>query len=189
MSTRSRSASTRRPARPWRSRGSPKTSRSRSRWSPLWNADGTALARGLLLCLLAPALGIAQADTAAAGRPDTARPFHPVVLPDTLASGMSPAATAARPSKSPWLAVGLSAVAPGAGQIYTENYWKAPVIWALGGYWIYEWTKQNDRYREFSDLYNQSVTPATPKGSDNLRNSRDFYRDERDKFAWFLGGL
>ncbi|MCK7523067.1 MAG: DUF5683 domain-containing protein [Ignavibacteriales bacterium] len=34
-------------------------------------------------------------------------------------------------TKSPWTAVLMSAVIPGAGQIYNESYWKAPLIWAL----------------------------------------------------------
>ena len=38
--------------------------------------------------------------------------------------------------KSPWLAVGLSAVAPGAGQIYDAGYWKAPLIWGVGGLFL-----------------------------------------------------
>src|SRR5258706_8697134 len=43
------------------------------------------------------------------------------------------------PAKDPWVAVGLSASLPGLGQIYNRNYWKVPVVWGLGGYWVYEW--------------------------------------------------
>lgn len=80
------------------------------------------------------------------------------------------------------LALGMSAVLPGAGQIYTKNYWKVPIIWGVGGYWIYQWIQMNDRYAQFGDDYRTSPT------EDNLR-LRDWYRDERDKFAWFLGAL
>lgn len=93
------------------------------------------------------------------------------------------------PTKSPWLAVGLSAIAPGAGQIYNTNYWKAPVIWSLTGYWIYEWVKLNKKYNDFGDQYYASLTTAPPDGDALLRRNRDFYHDERDKFAWYLGAL
>ncbi len=85
-------------------------------------------------------------------------------------------------TKSPMLALGLSAALPGAGQIYTKNYWKVPIIWGVGGYWIYEWIHLNNNYKEFRQKYSESSTEQ------NLR-LRDFYRDERDKFAWFLGAL
>lgn len=93
------------------------------------------------------------------------------------------------PRKSPWVAVGLSAALPGAGQIYTENYWKVPVIWGLTGYWIYEWKKNNERYKDFRDRYAASVTPSIPAGSKSLLEARDFYRDQRDSFAWYIGFL
>lgn len=91
-------------------------------------------------------------------------------------------------SKSPWLAVGLSATLPGLGQIYNENYWKAPVIWGVGGYWIYEWIRQNNKYKDFGDAYAASLVNS-PTGNETYKSLRDFYRDDRDRFAWFLGGL
>ncbi|MBI1803082.1 MAG: hypothetical protein HY033_05940 [Ignavibacteriae bacterium] len=94
-----------------------------------------------------------------------------------------------RPAKKPWVAVGLSAAVPGLGQIYNENYWKTPIIIGLGGYWISEWIKLNNNYKDFRDQYTGSIAPMTPNGNDTYRNLRDFYRDERDKFAWYLGAL
>lgn len=94
-----------------------------------------------------------------------------------------------RETKSPWLSVGLSAAFPGAGQIYTKSYWKLPLIWGLGGYYIYEWVKQNGKYKDFRDRYSQSITPTTPQGSQQLLNIRNFYRDQRDSFAWYMGFL
>ncbi|MDI6765812.1 MAG: DUF5683 domain-containing protein [Bacteroidota bacterium] len=87
-----------------------------------------------------------------------------------------------KPTKSPMLALGLSAALPGAGQIYTKNYWKVPIIWGVGGYWVYEWIHLNNSYKEFRRKYSEAPHEQ------NLR-LRDFYRDERDKFAWFLGAL
>ena len=93
------------------------------------------------------------------------------------------------PTKSSLLAVGLSLVLPGSGQIYNEDYWKAPVIWTLAGYWVYEHGKNNTTYHDFNDRYLASITPANTTGDAQLKTLRDFYRDERDKFAWYLGGL
>jgi hypothetical protein len=95
---------------------------------------------------------------------------------------ITPAGLEYKPAKTPMLALGMSAVLPGAGQIYTENYWKVPIIWGVGGYWIYEWIQMNSDYRDFRDRYRQEATEQ------NLR-LRDFYRDERDKFAWYLAAL
>jgi hypothetical protein len=95
---------------------------------------------------------------------------------------ISPVGLHYKSAKSPMLALGLSALLPGAGQIYTENYWKVPIIWGVSGYWIYEWIQMNSDYRDFRNLYLQDPT------SQYLR-LRDYYRDERDRFAWFLAGL
>lgn len=118
---------------------------------------------------------------------DRARPMTPdeMITPRLLQEEEG----GGRGRKSGWLAVGLSAVLPGAGQAYTENYWKIPVIWGLGGYWIYEWTRNNDRYRDFRDQYSQSMTLFPPYGDERLLNLREFYRDQRDSFTWYLGLL
>lgn len=97
-------------------------------------------------------------------------------------SVITPVGISYKPAKSPMLALGLSALLPGAGQIYTANYWKVPIIWGVTGYWIYEWIQMNNEYRNFRDLYRMEPT------GQYLR-LRDFYIDERDKFAWFLAGL
>jgi len=85
-------------------------------------------------------------------------------------------------TKSPMLALGLSAVIPGAGQIYTENYWKPPIIWGISGYWIYEWITLNNKYKDFRER-------NLKYPNEQYQRLRDFYHDERDKFAWFLGAL
>jgi hypothetical protein len=67
-----------------------------------------------------------------------------------------PLVTAKKEGKNPILAMCLSAVIPGAGQIYNEQYWylRVPVIW-VGGYLVYNWYNQTyDYYKLHSDLYN-----------------------------------
>ena len=85
-------------------------------------------------------------------------------------------------TKSPLLAMGLSALLPGVGQIYDGSYWKAPVIWGIGGYWLYVWIDLNNQYKDFQRLYNLT-------GNSQYMSLRNFYRDERDKYAWFMGAL
>lgn len=80
----------------------------------------------------------------------------------------------------------MSALLPGLGQIYNETYWKVPIIWGLGGYWVYEWIRLNEKYQDYGDRF--AANPTAPDGS-QLKRIRDFYRDERDRFAWYLGAL
>ena len=92
-------------------------------------------------------------------------------------------------TKSTLLAMGLSAVLPGAGQIYNESYWKAPIIMGIGGWFVYEWIQNNDLYKDYRDQYQASITTTTPNGNSRLLTIREFYRDQRDGFAWYLGLL
>ena len=72
--------------------------------------------------------------------------------------------------KSPWGAVLRSAIIPGFGQFYNESYWKIPVIWGIGAWFVY------------GDLYRQTENQF-------YRQNRNFYRDQRDNFAIYIGLL
>ena len=150
----------------------------------------TALWKVTLLLVVFSPPALSQSDTLHSRR-DSAIVLRPFILGDSL-SQIAPSlnsVTGYHQHKSPWLAVGLSAIAPGAGQIYNTNYWKAPLIWGLSGYWIYEWIKLNKKYKDSGDQYSQSILIDPPAGNARYLSNRDFYKDERDKFAWFLGGL
>lgn len=84
------------------------------------------------------------------------------------------------PTKSPWGAVLRSAVLPGWGQVYNESYWKVPVFLGIGGWFVYNFMWNDDRYQENRLAYIRT---------NNLvdRSQRDFYRDQRDEFAIYLG--
>lgn len=84
------------------------------------------------------------------------------------------------PSKSSWTAVLMSGVVPGAGQIYNESYWKAPLIWGIGGWLVYNWVQNNKSFKENRDLFAQT-------GDEDYRKLRTFYRDQRDLFAIYMG--
>ncbi len=143
------------------------------------------LRQAIFVVLFLPALVCAQADSARVThdttivvQPGTTAPVKPAPPPDTT--------VAFHMKKSPWLAVGLSAALPGAGQIYNHDYWKVPIIWGIEGYWVSVWISLNNNYHHYEDLYNQ-VKETDP--TSNYKNSRDFYRDERDRFAWYMGAL
>lgn len=84
--------------------------------------------------------------------------------------------------KSPWGAVLRSAIVPGFGQFYNESYWKIPVVWGLIGYFAYVWIDNNDSYNRYNDLYVQSDFTNS-----RYRELRDFFRDQRDEFAIYIG--
>lgn len=137
------------------------------------------------LAILLASHAFAQVDTAS----PTVKAQSPVYIrPDTSQAPDTSGGAAFHPAKSPWLAVGMSAALPGLGQIYDHGYWKVPLIWGLGAYWIYEWKQLNSKYHDYRGLYAASLL-TSPGGNTSYLNNRDFYRNERDKFAWFLGAL
>ncbi|TGE23070.1 DUF5683 domain-containing protein [Hymenobacter metallicola] len=90
----------------------------------------------------------------------------------------------------------LSAMLPGAGQIYNRKYWKLPLVYgALGGTLAGEFFYQS-RYREYVDGY--TVLTTRPRAANyreqlgpNVARARDssyvrqgiiFYRQKRDVF-------
>ncbi len=81
--------------------------------------------------------------------------------------------------KSPWGAVGRSAILPGWGQFYNDSYWKIPVIWGLGAWFVSGWIQNNDEYKTNRDLFIETET-------DLYKQRRDFYRDQRDNFTIYL---
>ena len=89
--------------------------------------------------------------------------------------------------KSPWGAVLRSAVVPGFGQFYNELYWKIPVVWGFMGYFIYTWNITNNSYVQYRDLFSQSITKDNPNGNSSYLRAREFYKDQRDLFAVYLG--
>ncbi|HTP12450.1 MAG TPA: DUF5683 domain-containing protein [Bacteroidota bacterium] len=89
--------------------------------------------------------------------------------------------------KSPSLAMLMSAVLPGAGQVYVHRYITIPIIWGFGYYFAKSWVEQNNHYHEWSDSVSASVrADSLGKGNENFRNIRDLYRDDRDKFAFYI---
>lgn len=87
--------------------------------------------------------------------------------------------------KSPLGAVLRSIVLPGLGQIYNESYWKVPIIWGLTSWFVYNWIQNNNYYIDYKNLYIQSVNEG--RENSNYKTFREFYKDQRDLFAIYLG--
>jgi len=87
--------------------------------------------------------------------------------------------------KSAWGAVLRSAVIPGFGQFYNQSYWKIPIIWGFLGYFGYVWISNNNSYKQYKDIYSESVAANDPNAPINLK-IRDFYKDQRDQFAVYI---
>ncbi len=98
-------------------------------------------------------------------------------LPDYLV-GQTVDTTLAQPDTSrrtpdPRVALMLGLV-PGGGQLYNRAWLKALIVIAAGGYCFYQF----QIYRDFYNHYDK-FDPPQPLG-------RDYYLDERNKFAWQL---
>lgn len=89
-------------------------------------------------------------------------------------------------TKSPWGAVGRSALIPGWGQYYNEAYWKIPIIWGFMGWFTYLYIENNKLYKKYGDLYKESLKDF-PNGDPNYKLARDTYRNDRDQWALILG--
>lgn len=123
----------------------------------------------LCLILLATATAAAQRDT-------TITPPKP---PDSVA--LSPTGM----TKSPTTAVLLSLI-PGGGQIYNEQYWKAPLFAGVAGFFLVQAVHYHNLYRDQVALVD--ATPETDGTYARLKRIREVYRDERDlNIAYYLG--
>ncbi|MCU0452849.1 MAG: DUF5683 domain-containing protein [Bacteroidetes bacterium] len=113
----------------------------------------------------------------------------PVDTPRVSVEGATVQVAAGPEEKSTGMAMLLSAVVPGAGQVYAERYISIPIIWGFGVYFGKTMADQNKLYQDFASQYAASIVADTlsGRGSADLRRIRDFYRDQRDQFAVYLG--
>ncbi len=88
-------------------------------------------------------------------------------------------------TKSPWQAVLRSMLIPGLGQYYNESYWKIPIILGAFTYLGYQWKINNDNYFNYKSLFQNSIN--NNQSNYNYYKLREFYRDQRDLFAVYIG--
>jgi len=94
-----------------------------------------------------------------------------------------------RQPKSGTLAMILSAIVPGAGQIYAHRFYTIPVIYGFGFYFASTALKYEKLYQDYRNLYMESVRLDTVKQTGNsiIKEFRDFYHNKRDEFFFYLG--
>jgi hypothetical protein len=86
-------------------------------------------------------------------------------------------------AKSTSLAMLFSALLPGAGQVYNESYWKAPLVLGIGVYFAAQFI----RYNRSADDYRQLYLASLPSGGNiAYQRLRDDYKDLRDANAWYF---
>ena len=92
-------------------------------------------------------------------------------------------------SKSGSLAMLMSALLPGAGQVYAHRYYTIPLFYGFGIYFSSVAIKANNQYMDNRGKFSESVRldTANHAGDQNLLYARDFYRDQRDEFLLYLG--
>ncbi|HYM20116.1 MAG TPA: DUF5683 domain-containing protein [Candidatus Kapabacteria bacterium] len=126
--------------------------------------------------VLIAVLVIAAASTASATNIDSTTPKASRI--DTVHFKMT---------KDPWLAFGLSAALPGAGQVYLGQWYKTPFI--IGGIsaCIVAAIIQNGRYHYTSDSVNNQLARGDTYNAARYTSVREFYRDDRDKWYIYAG--
>lgn len=100
---------------------------------------------------------------------------------------IEPDGTGFQMTKSPTLALALSAVLPGAGQIYNGEWWKVPILYAMLGGFGYGAYIQNQRYQDAKANLARAVDEKNPGEVGRWTRSRDFFRDDRDKWYIYMG--
>lgn len=97
------------------------------------------------------------------------------------------------PRHSPKTAAILSALAPGAGQIYNKKYWKLPIVWGGLAGLGYLWVNENNRYQDaktsYLSLLDTDISNDIPlNGTTNItvvQNTKNIYRNQRDMYLLF----
>src|SRR3990172_8438375 len=112
--------------------------------------------------------------------------IRPLVTPASPSFSMLQDSTMSlRPSRSPALATVFSALVPGSGQIYAERYWTLPLIWGFGYWFVRQYISTDRKYVEWRAKYSETLTSSI-SGDAYAKYVRDFYRDQRDSFAFYL---
>jgi TM2 domain-containing membrane protein YozV len=91
---------------------------------------------------------------------------------------------------NPKVAILLSSIVPGAGQIYNKKYWKAPIVWAGIGTCIYFINSNNTLYKDYKGALLQRADTSIKEpdkyldiySTDQLIALQDQYRQNRDLF-------
>jgi len=98
---------------------------------------------------------------------------------------------------SPRMAIVMSAILPGLGQVYNEKIWKVPIIYAGEMTAIYYYNWNHVRYKKIIGILKDDGGAGQeeydifgrPLKSYNLERARDHYRRQRDYSGLFVAGI
>ena len=89
----------------------------------------------------------------------------------------------------------LSAIVPGAGQVYNKSYWKVPVLYGGIAALVYFVNFNQTNYRTFNTAYiyrndedSGTIDEFPNYSNDDLIVRRDYYRRNRD-LTYVIGGV
>ncbi len=89
--------------------------------------------------------------------------------------------------KDPTTAILYSLVFPGAGQIYTEDYWKVPVFALGSGVLVFLIIDNNTKYNNYQSLYDtEYAINKTSNLTLKYKSYKEYFRDMRDQSAFYL---
>lgn len=85
---------------------------------------------------------------------------------------------------NPKIAIALSAVIPGAGQIYNKKWWKVPIVYAglgVASYFVYDFNKKTNLYKfEYRYRKNGEIEKLDPSlaalSDETVLSQKNFYR-------------
>jgi Family of unknown function (DUF5683) len=148
----------------------------------LWSITGLALVFAMSINDSA-----AQAKvTSALIIPDTTGTFSP--SQDTLKYEFNSIKLSdEKQKKSGNLAMLLSAILPGSGQVYAHRYYTIPLIWGFGYYFFHQFIIANDNYKKYKSLYSQSLIDSTIFSNQSTYLSwREDWHNFRDEMGFYL---
>jgi len=95
------------------------------------------------------------------------------------------------------MAIVMSAVMPGLGQVYNEKIWKVPIIYGaeMTAIYYYQWNQK--RYKKIINILKNDAGAfqeeydiyGRPLKSYNLERARDHFRRQRDYSGLFIAGI
>jgi len=114
--------------------------------------------------------------------------FTQPVATDTVAVLKGDTVIKANPFHSPRKATILSALLPGAGQIYNKQYWKAPLVWGAIGISAYYLNFNQKNYNHYKKGYitrldtipGNELSEFNTTSTSTLEAGMSFYRRYRD---------
>jgi hypothetical protein len=90
-------------------------------------------------------------------------------------------------SKSPTKAM-LFSIIPGGGQVYNEDYWKAPIMFGAAGVVLTSALYYDGLFKDSEKLI-ENETDKTSNYVSQLKRRKEYYRDYRDQFYLYLGAI